>query len=59
MNKHKLYCCYSIPLRDFLSQRGIRHEIVALSPNTKSTMWVYIKTKELDVALDEWSNRDK
>lgn len=59
MIDRKLYCCYSLPLRDFLSEHGIRYEIVALSPNTKSTMWVYIKTDALDKLLDKWSNNTK
>lgn len=52
---HKLYCCYSIPLRNFLTSKGVKWEIVALSPNTKSTMWVYIKDEALDKYLNEWS----
>lgn len=54
---NKLYCCYSIPLRDFLLKNGIRYEIVALNPNSKSTMWIYIKDKKLDKLLREWSLR--
>lgn len=52
---NKLYCCYSIPQREFLKSKGIRYEIVALSPNSKSTMWVYIKNEKLDKLLNEWS----
>lgn len=51
----KLYCCYSVPLKDFLRSKGIKYEIVALSPNTKSTMWVYMKDEKLDKCLEEWS----
>lgn len=53
----KLYCCYSLPLRDFLTNNGIKYEIVALSPNSNSTMWIYIKSKKLDELLREWSLR--
>ena len=56
---NNLYCCYSIPLRDYLTSKGLRWEIVALSPNTKSTMWVYLKTEELKFHLDIWSQGKK
>ena len=59
MNNHRLYCCYSLPLKDFLFEHGVRYEIVALSPNTKSTMWVYIKDNKLDELLNQWSNKTK
>jgi len=55
----KLYCCYSIPLRDYLKDKGIGWEVVALSPNTKSTMWIYIKNEKLNKYLDEWSQGSK
>lgn len=54
---NKLYCCYSLPLRDFLSKNNCRYEIVALSPNSKSTMWIYVKNEKLDKLLKEWSLR--
>ena len=59
MNNRRLYCCYSIPLRNFLLEHGVRYEIIALSPNTKSTMWVYIKDDKLDKLLNQWSNNTK
>ena len=51
----RLYCCYSVPQKNFLTSKGIKYEIVALNEKTKCTMWVYIKTKELDKYLKEWS----
>ena len=30
MNNHKLYCCYSLPLKNFLFEHGVKYEIVAL-----------------------------
>lgn len=55
MNK-KLYCCYSIKLRDYLTKRGLRYELCALNPNSKSMFWVYIKTDALTQALTMWDN---
>lgn len=51
----KLYCCYSLPLRNYLRDNGTRYELAALNPNSKKLFWVYIKTKELDDLLDRWS----
>ena len=50
-----LYCCYSIKLRDYLYQHGLRYKLAALNPNSQKLFWVYIKTEELDKLLTEWS----
>ncbi len=51
----KLYCCYSLNLRKFLDRNGLRYELAALNPNSKSLFWVYIKDEKLDKLLNEWS----
>ena len=51
----ELYCCYSLPLRDFLFENGLRYKLAALNPISKKLFWVYIKTKKLDELLDRWS----
>jgi len=51
----KLYCCYSLNLRNFLYENGLRYELAALNPNSKKLFWVYIKNKKLDELLDKWS----
>lgn len=51
----ELYCCYSLPLRNYLYKSGLKYKLVALNPNSKKLFWVYIKTKELDKLLDRWS----
>ena len=51
----KLYCCYSLNLRNFLAENGLRYEIAALNPNSKSLFWVYVKNEKLDKLLNEWS----
>ena len=55
MENVELYCCYSLNLRDFLYNNGVRYKIAALNPNSKSLFWVYIKTEKLDKLLTEWS----
>ena len=51
----ELYCCYSLNLREFLYNNGVRYKLAALNPNSKSLFWVYVKTDKLDKLLSEWS----
>lgn len=51
---NKLYPCYSTQLMKFLSLKGIRYELCGRHPNKEMTMWVYIKTEELNKALNEY-----
>lgn len=53
----KLFCCYSIELRIFLKSKNIKYEICGLNPNNQQMFWVYIRDKELNNALTEWSNK--
>lgn len=57
MKNSILFPCYSIPMRDFFASKGIRYELVGLSTTTKLPFWVYVKTKELDDAMQEWSRK--
>lgn len=59
MKENKLYCCYSLPQRNFLTDKGIEYELVAVNRKTLSTMWIYIKNEELNKALIEWSQGSK
>lgn len=54
-NNTELYCCYSLNLREFLYNNGVRYKLAALNPNSKSLFWVYIKNDKLDRLLTEWS----
>lgn len=55
MENIELYCCYSLNLREFLYNNGVRYKLAALNPNSKSLFWIYIKTEKLDRLLTEWS----
>lgn len=55
MDNVELYCCYSLNLRDFLYDNGMRYKLAALNPNSKSLFWVYVKNEKLDKLLSEWS----
>ena len=51
----ELYCCYSLPLRNFLYENGLRYKLAALKKKKKKLFWVYVKTKKLDELLDRKS----
>jgi hypothetical protein len=59
MDNVELYCCYSLNLREFLYNNGLRYKLAALNPNSKSLFWVYVKNEKLDRLLDEWSTNKK
>ncbi len=56
MNNIELYCCYSLNLRNFLYENGLRYKLAALNPNSKSLFWVYVKDEKLDKLLNKWSS---
>jgi hypothetical protein len=51
----ELYCCYSLPLRKYLSENGLRYKLAALNPNSKNLFSVYIKDEKLNDLLNQWS----
>ena len=51
----ELYCCYSLPLRNFLYENGLRYKLCALNPNSQHRFWVYVKDKQLNTLLNKWS----
>lgn len=55
MENVELYCCYSLNLRNYLHDNGMRYKLAALNPNSKSLFWVYIKNEKLDWLLNKWS----
>lgn len=56
MKENKIFCCFSYPLVSFLSKHKIKYEVVALNEKTHKKMWIYIKTPDLIIALEQWSN---
>ena len=54
-----LYCCYSLNLRNFLYNNGLRYKLCALNPNSEKRFWVYIKDEKLNTLLNEWSTTNK
>ena len=51
----ELYCCYSLNLRNYLYENGLRYKLAALNPNSKSLFWIYVKCEKLDNLLNAWS----
>ena len=37
----KLYCCYSLNLRNYLYENGLKYELAALNPNSQKLFWIY------------------
>ena len=56
MDNVELYCCYSLNLRNYLYENGLRYKLAALNPNSKSLFWVYVKNEKLDKLLNAWSD---
>lgn len=50
-----LYCCYSINVRNYLQEHGIKYKIVAENPNTHKIFWVFVRDEKLDHLLSCWS----
>ena len=59
MKESKLYCCFSVPLREYLAQQNIRYELCAVNPNSNKMFWVYIRDEKLNECLKIWSLRKK
>lgn len=52
----EVYMCYSITLRDYLYQHGMRYKVAAVNPNSNKMFWLYIKTDKLKQLLTSYSN---
>ena len=52
----RIYCCYSIELRNFLHKNGIKYDICGINPRSNNMFWAYIKEEKLDKYLLDWSN---
>lgn len=42
----ELYCCYSLPLRNFLYENGLRYKLAALNPNNNN-LFCNVSKKQL------------
>lgn len=53
--KNKIFCCYSIELRNYLLSNNFRYEVVGLNPTSKKMFWGFFKSNQLHKTLKEWS----
>ena len=59
MKNSKLYCCYSVPLKNYLAENNMRYELSGKHPVTDFMFWVYVRTEELNKYLSNWSRSNK
>lgn len=53
--KNKIFCCYSIELRNYLLSNNFKYEVVGLNPTSKKMFWGFFKSNQLHKILKEWS----
>ena len=47
----RLFFCYSVELRNYLYEQGIKYRVAAVNPNSQKMFWMYFKNDKLDKAL--------
>lgn len=53
--KSKIFCCYSLELRNYLLKNNFKYDVVGLNPTSKKMFWGFIKNKQLNELLEKWS----
>ena len=53
----QLYTCYSLNLRNYLYDNGLKYKLAARNPNSNKLFWVYVKNEKLDELLVKWGTR--
>ena len=53
----QLYTCYSLNLRNYLNDNGLKYKLAARNPNSNKLFWVYIKDEQLNYLLTRWNNK--
>lgn len=57
INNGGVFVCYDIAQRNFFRNKGIKDVVYGIHPKTYKRFWVFVQTKEFDVAMKEWSSR--
>lgn len=55
MKNNPIYTCYSVPLYKFLTENGIKYDVIGKSVTTGAIFYCYARTPELNRLLAEWS----
>ena len=50
----ELYTCYSLNLRNYLYNNGLKYKLAARNPNSNKLFWIYVKNEQLDSLLIKW-----
>lgn len=53
----ELYTCYSLNLRNFLYNNGLKYKLAARNPNSNQLFWVYVKNEKLNELLTKWTEK--
>ena len=59
MYKYKGYKCFSVPLKEFLMDRGLEYIVIGLDPKSFDTFWLFLRGEDLDEGLTEWDKLKK
>lgn len=51
----QLYTCYSLNLRNYLYDNGLKYKLAARNPNSNKLFWVYVKDEKLNKLLIKWA----
>lgn len=52
-----VFVCYDITQRNFFRDKEIKDVVYGIHPKTHKRFWVFVQTKEFDIAMKEWLNR--
>lgn len=58
-SKEKYFSCYSPNLKEYLELNGFSVETSFVHVREKKTCWIFNRTPELSVYLEQWSNNRK
>lgn len=50
------YKCYSNNLKEFLMKEGNEYIAIAMDIKRNKTFWLFVKDKDLDIALTKWTD---
>lgn len=53
----KFFYCYSVNLKKYLMNNGLRYDVVAVNPNSNKTFWRFERNEVLDDLLTQWSKK--
>ena len=51
----RFFYCYSVRLKKFLMDNGLRYDVVAVNKNSGRTFWTFKRDDKLDSLLIQWN----